>query len=79
MGSALGVDIGFDLLDFFGIGGVLLHLVLHSLNGVENGGVVPVVKDLSDVHHGEVCHGADEIHGDLPRSEEHTSELQSQR
>ena len=47
--SAFGVDVGLDLLDPLGEGGVLLHLLFHLLDGIQNRGVVPVVKDLADV------------------------------
>ena len=59
------VDIGLDLLHRLGKGWLLFHLFLHLLDGVEDGGVVPVVEDLADVIQGEVCHGADQVHGNL--------------
>ena len=65
--SGLGSDVGFDVFDGFGKDGVLFHLLLHLLDGVEDGGVIPVVKLLADVVQGEVGHVPDQVHGHLPR------------
>ncbi|CAN4028013.1 terminase small subunit, partial [Dysosmobacter welbionis] len=62
----LGVDIRLDLLHHFGKRSVLLHLLFDLLDGVEDGGVVPVVKDLADLIQTEIRHGADQVHGNLP-------------
>ena len=47
--SALGIDVGFDLLDGLREGGFLLHLLLYLLDGIEDRRVVTVVKDLADI------------------------------
>ena len=60
-----GVDVCDDGLHRFGEGGVLFHLFLHLLDGVEDGGVVPVVELLADLFERQVGHAADLIHGDL--------------
>src|SRR5699024_188839 len=64
--SALGIDVRFDLFHRLGKGCVFLHLLLNLLDGIENRGVVPVVKKLADLIQAEVRHGSDQVHGNLP-------------
>ena len=47
--SVSGCDIGFKLLDHLGKGRVFFHLLLHLADGVDDGGVIPVAEELSDV------------------------------
>lgn len=58
-GLPFGVDIGLDLFHHFSEGGVLFHLLFDLLNGVEDRGVIPVVKDLADLIQTEIRHGTD--------------------
>ena len=64
--SMPGGDVGFQLLYHFGEGGVFFHFLFHLTDGVDDGRVVPIVKELADVILREVRHGPDEIHGNLP-------------
>ena len=63
VGSALGVDVGGDLLHHLGKGGVGTHLLLHLIQRVQHRGVVPVTKFLADVVEGEIGHAANDRYG----------------
>ena len=60
------VDVGGDVFDDLRLFRVHLDEVLNAFDGVEDGGVVPVVEFLADLLQGEVGHPADLVHGDLP-------------
>ena len=57
------VDIGLDLLHRLGESGVFFHLLFYLLERVEHRRVIPVVKDLADLHHRQIGHAANEVHG----------------
>lgn len=56
--SVPGVDVGLQLLDGLRERGVLFHFLLHLLDGVDDGGVVPV-EEPADVVLGETGHAPD--------------------
>ena len=62
------VDIGLDLLHRLGESGVFFHLLFYLLERVEHRRVIPIVKDLADLHHRQIGHAANEVHGDLAGS-----------
>lgn len=55
------IDIGLDLFHRLRKGRVLFHLLFDLLQGVEHGGMVPVIKYLADFHHRQVGHAADQV------------------
>ena len=60
-----GVDVGTDVADLGGHGGVRLDKVLYFSYGGEDSGVIPVFKLLADLLQREIGQRAHEIHGNL--------------
>ena len=61
------VDVGLDVPDVLRCLPVLLDQTLHLLQGVDDGGVIPVSEFISDFRKRGTCQFPAQIHGDLPR------------